>query len=139
MLKDYDKVKSQRLKWSDETMLAFENIKQDINLLPRLYFVDDTSPIILRTDASEYGIGAYLYQVKDGKNYPVGFMSKSLNERERNWDTIQKECYAIVYAFHKFYYIIRDRKFLLQTDHKNLVYMDTDTDEKVKRWKMAIL
>jgi hypothetical protein len=138
MLKDYDKVKSQRLKWSDETILAFENIKQDINLLPRLYFVDDTSPIILRTDASEYGIGAYLYQVKDGKDYPVGFMSKSLNERERNWDTIQKECYAIVYAFNKFYYIIRDRKFLLQTDHKNLVYMDTDTDEKVKRWKMAI-
>ena len=138
MLKNYDKTRSQRLIWSDEATVAFEGIKSDINNLPLLYFVDDTSPIFLRTDASDYGIGAYLYQVKDEKEYPIAFMSHALSERERGWDTIQKECYAIVFAFHKFYYILRDRKFVLQTDHKNLIYMDTDTDEKVKRWKMNI-
>ena len=65
-------------------------------------------------------------------------MSKMLSERERDWTTIQKECYAIVYAFHKFYYLIRDRKFTLQTDHKNLIHMETETDANVVRWKMTI-
>ena len=138
MIRNYDKTKSKRLVWSTETTLAFENIKNEINDLPLLFFLDDTSPIFLQTDASDYGIGAFLFQVVNGQKRPIAFMSKMLSERERDWTTIQKECYAIVYAFHKFYYLIRDRKFTLQTDHKNLIYMDKDTDPKVMRWKMTI-
>jgi transposase InsO family protein len=138
MIRNYDKTKSKRLMWSTVTTLAFDDIREEVNTLPVLFFLDDTSPIFLQTDASDYGIGAFLYQVVDGKNRPIAFMSRMLSERERDWTTIQKECYAIVYSFHKFYYLIRDRKFTLQTDHKNLVYMDTDTDGKVMRWKMTI-
>ena len=138
MIRDYDKTKGQRLKWSTETSVAFENLKREINDLPLLYFLDNFSPIFLQTDASDYGIGAYLFQVVDGKEHPIAFMSKMLIDREREWSTIQKECYAIVYAFHKFYYVIRDRKFTLQTDHKNLIYMDTEPNPKVVRWKMTI-
>jgi len=134
MIRNYDKTKSKRLLWSRETTLAFEGIKEEINNLPMLFFLDDTSPIFLQTDASDYGIGAYLFQVVDLKERPIAFMSKMLTVQERGWKTITKECYAIVYAFHKFYYIIRDRKLTLQTDHKNLTYLDKDTDEKVKRW-----
>jgi len=138
MIHNYAANKSKRLTWSTETSLAFENIKKEINQLPLLYFLDDTSPIFLQTDASDYGIGAYLFQVVNGAVRIIAFMSKMLSETERRWTTIQKECYAIVYAFHKFYYLIRDRKFTLQTDHKNLIYMDTETDPKVMRWKMTI-
>ena len=99
---------------------GFRKHQEEINSLPTLFFIDDTSPIFLQTDASDYGIGGYLFQFVDGKERPVAFMSKMLNESERKWKTITKECYAIVYAFHKFYYCIRDRKFTLQTDHKNL-------------------
>ena len=138
IIRNYDKTKSKRLVWSTETTQAFDLIKSEINDLPVLFFLDDTSPIILQTDASDYGIGAFLFQVVNEQVKPVAFMSKMLSERERDWTTIQKECYAIVYSFHKFYYLIRDRKFTLQTDHKNLVYMDTETDKKVVRWKMTI-
>ena len=72
--------------------------------------------IVLQTDASDYGIGAYLYQKVDGQERAIGFMSKALSEGEQKWTTMQKECYAIVVAFRKFEYILRDRKFTLQTD-----------------------
>ena len=52
--------------------------------------------------------------------------------------TIEKECYAIVYALHKFDYLIRDRQFTLRTDHENLTYLNKTPSEKVVRWKLRI-
>jgi len=66
-------------------------------------------------------------------------MSKTLSAQECNWTTAEKEeCWAIVYAFKKFQYLIPDIHFTLLTDHKNLIYIDSETSQKVKRWKLAI-
>ena len=97
--------------------VAFHSVRKAINELAMLYFLDEKSPIFLQTDASDYGIGAYLYQKVDGQERAIGFMSKALSEGEQKWTTMKKECYAIVVAFRKFEYILRDRKFTLQTDH----------------------
>ena len=67
---------------------AFDAIKVAINKCTLLYFIDDVSPIKLFTDASDFGIGAYLCQIVDGKEYPIAFVSKSLAEQEINWSTI---------------------------------------------------
>ena len=61
-----------------------------INNCPKVYFLDDELPIFLLTDASDYGIGAYLFQMitreSEGKEIverkQIAFMSKSLNSRE---------------------------------------------------------
>ena len=49
----------------------------------------ETAPIYLDTDASDYGIGAYLFQLVDGKEKPVAFMSRALSGRENRWSTPQ--------------------------------------------------
>ena len=74
--------KRQKIVWTPESEIAFEQIKEDINNCPSLYFLDDEGGIYLLTDASEYGIGAYLYQLIDAKERPVMFMSKSLSRVE---------------------------------------------------------
>jgi len=79
MVHNYKETKSKRLVWTEETVTAFRTLQERIANCPKLYFMDDSSDIILETDASDYGIGAYLYQVKeDGQQYPIAFMSKSL-------------------------------------------------------------
>ena len=45
---------------------------------------------------------------------PIGFASKLLSRQELRWSTIEKEAYAIIFAFKKFEYLIRDRKFTLK-------------------------
>ena len=65
-------------------------------------------------------------------------MSKLLSEQEKRPNTTEKQAYAIVYAFKQFEYLIRDRKFVLRTDHQNLIYIDTENNAKVKRWKLMI-
>ena len=93
----------------------------------------------MHTDASDYGIGAYfVFQVFDGSEQPIAFMSKTLSTEEIKWSTIEKECYAIVVALRKFEYLIRDKHFTLRTDHANLTYVNDPPSPKVRRWKIAI-
>ena len=130
--------KTRRMEWTPEATDAFTAVRKAINECPTLFFVDDSSPIVLHTDASDYGIGAYCFQVVEGQERPIAFVSKSLTSTEQRWTTIEKECYAIVYAFRKLEYLLRDAKFTLRTDHANLTYINDPPSPKVRRWKLAI-
>ncbi|MBT4362110.1 MAG: DDE-type integrase/transposase/recombinase [Candidatus Marinimicrobia bacterium] len=133
-----------RVQWTPEAIAAFEDLRSAIDQCPMLWFMDDTSPIFLRTDASDYGIGAYLYQLvpqEDGeaKEIPIGFISKSIGSKHQSWDTPMKEGFGIFYALKKWEYLLRDRQFTIQTDHKNLTRLrqDHDSNKMVKRWFMC--
>ena len=137
LLKGYTKTtKHKVIPWTKTAEDAFIKIRTAVHECPSLFFMDDTSPIFMETDASDYGIGAYLYQVIDGKQKPIGFISKTFHGAELGWDTAQKEGYAIFYALKKWEYLLRDRKFTLKTDHDNLVKLKSmyTTDKKVQRW-----
>ena len=136
MLLDYDK--KRKLVWTPQSEQAFLDVKEAIRRCPKLFFMDDNAPVYLHTDASDYGISGYLFQIIDGKEIPIAFMSKTLSAEEVRWSVIEKECYAIVVAFRKFEYLIRDKYFTLRTDHKNLTYVNDPPSPKVRRWKIAI-
>ena len=57
---------------------------------------------------------------------------------ELNWSTFEQEGYAIHQALKKFEYLLRDVKFTLRTDHRNLLYMNMKASDKVLRWKLDI-
>jgi hypothetical protein len=138
----YDKRQARhKITWTPESIAAFEDLRQAIDECPKLWFLDDFSPIFLQTDASDYGIGAYLYQKvtqNDGSitEHPVGFISKSIGSEHQKWDTPMKEGFAIFYALRKWEYLLRDREFTILTDHKNLTQLraDNDNNKMVKRW-----
>jgi hypothetical protein len=138
----YDKSQArQRIKWTPESEAAFEDLRAAIDDCPMLWFMDDYSPIYLQTDASDYGIGAYLYQKvtqEDGTivEQPIGFVSKSIASEHQSWDTPMKEGFAIFYALHKWEYLLRDREFTILTDHQNLTRLRADhsSNKMVKRW-----
>lgn len=137
LLKDYDK--RRRLVWTEQSRQAFEDMKMAIHNCPSLYFIDDLLAIFLHTDASKYGIGAYLFQLTpDGRELPIAFISKTLSDTQRRWHTPQKEAYAIFYAFKQLDYLLRGVHFTLRTDHKNLIYINDTMTEMVIRWKIAV-
>ena len=141
----YTKKQARRsIKWTSKCEDSFVKIKKSIDECPLLWFIDDVSPIFLQTDASEYGIGAYLYQVVTdshgiAKEHPIGFISKSIYNIHLNWDVPMKEGFAIFYALRKWEHLLRDRQFTILTDHENLTRLrvERDTNKMVKRWFMA--
>ena len=59
-------------------------------------------PFEVMCDASDMAIGAVLGQREGGKPYVVSYASKTLDEAQRNYTTIEKELLALVYALDKF-------------------------------------
>ena len=136
MIAQYKRTK--RFDWTPEGIEAFEAMKKAINDCPKLYFPNETGEVSLHTDASQYGIGAYLFQIVDGEEQPIAFLSRSLKNEQLRWSTPEKECYAIFVACEKFKHLIQHIKFTLRTDHKNLTYLNLAGSDKVIRWKLLI-
>jgi RNase H-like domain found in reverse transcriptase len=93
LLSNYSKTK--KVGWTKETLDAFEAIKVAVAQCTTMHFLNDTDPVFLHTDASDYGIGGYLFQVVTGTEHPIAFVSKSLSLSQIRWAVIQKEAYAI--------------------------------------------
>ena len=124
--------------WTDETKAAFEEIKKRIDECPLLFFLDEVSPIYLYTDASQLGMGAFLCQIVNGVEKPIAILSKAFDARMQRWKTIEQEGFAIFYALNQWDYLLRDRKFFLKTDHRNLTLLKQSSTPKVVRWMLAI-
>jgi hypothetical protein len=90
------------INWGEPQDKAYNTLKQMLVRKPILKLPDLRKPFILRTDASDYGVGAVLMQEHDGQLFPVSYASKKLSERERSYATVEKECMAVVWAVKKF-------------------------------------
>jgi len=136
------KDRNHRIKWTDDLSSAFVTMKDAVSKSQKLNFLRDDLEIFLQTDASDYGIGAYLFQKvptpTTNTEHPIMFISKSLDKVQCKWSTPEKEMYAIWYALKKMEHLIRDTHFILETDHENLTREKTTGSPKVLRWKLDI-
>ena len=98
-----------------------------------MFFANDDDLIYLLTNASDYGIGGYLYQLVNGKELPIPFVSKSLIGARLRWSTTRKEAYAFFYSITHLSYLLRDGKLQLKTDQKNLTFIGDSANAMVVR------
>jgi hypothetical protein len=135
------RIRHNKLNWTPAAIQAFEQVRRDIDKCPKLSFINPAWRIWLRTDASNFGIGAYLFQINEaGEEVPIEFLSKSLTlGQDLKWSVPEKEAYAIFYAIKKWDHLLRDVRFILETDHENLTYLNFEGTDKVRRWKMLVM
>ena len=74
----------------------------------------------------------------DGVEQPIAFVSKSLNKAQLSWSVIQKEAYGNFFSCTYLQSLLRDRKFLIKTDHKNLLFISEHSNPMIVRWYMAL-
>lgn len=99
-----------------------------------------SKPFVLQTDASADGLGAILLQEVDGVKHPVAYASKRLLPRERNYSTIEREAFAIIWGIQKFQRYLLGTHFMLETDHHPLQYLDTAKfqNSRIMRWSLLL-
>lgn len=126
--------------WTRECNEAFESIKRKLTSSPVLIFPDFDKQFIIRTDASQFAVGAILSQGKIREDLPICYMSKSLNKHEIKYATVEKELLAIIYAVRYFRPYIYLRKALIITDHQALVWIMKlkNPASRLMRWKLEL-
>ena len=131
---------SNKLEWSQAQDSAFKQLKAMLSSQPVLRLPDHDKPYILRTDASDVGLGAVLLQEHEDGVYPVLYLSRKLNGPEKNYSVIERECLAIVWSVSKLQVYLYGKSFVLQTDHRPLLFLDQakQTNARVMRWALAL-
>ena len=133
--------------WSSECQSAFDNLLQDISIATALVHFDLKLPLILCTDASQYGIGAVImHRYADGSERPIAHASKTLTSAEQNYSQIEKEALSIVYGVKKFHQYLIGRTFELNTDHRPLLAIfnpikpiPVATASRLQRWAIFLM
>ena len=129
-----------QVRWEQSEENAFQALKSKLNDSPILRLPDLSKTFVLRTDASQDGIGAVLLQEHDGEKFPVLYASRKLLEREKSYSVIEKECLAIVWAVKKLEPYLYGKEFELETDHQSLIYMQRAKVQngRIMRWALAL-
>ena len=109
--------------WSNKQQIAFNELQRAVSNHPVLAIPIDNAPYRLEADSSDFAIGAVLSQKQDDKWHPIAYLSKSLNEAERNYEIYDKEMLAIMTALGEWrHYLLTNQVFEVWTDHQNLCY-----------------
>ena len=78
--------------------------------------------------------------MEDGKPYMVYYASKTLNEAQRNYITIEKELLVMVFALDKFKNYLLGTSIVIFTNHSTLKYLLNKKNAKVRliRWILLL-
>lgn len=137
------------LPWTEREQKAFDTLKEKLCRATELYVPKIGQVFIIRSDASGVAVAASLSQLSEGatsveesgsNERPVAFCSKKLSPTQRNWSTIEREAFAVIYALNRFHNIIFGAPIVVYCDHNPLSYIvDCSTrSAKLTRWSLAL-
>lgn len=132
--------KGQSIIWTSEADDAFKEIKLRLTNAPVLASPDFSKPFTIQCDASDFGLGAVLYQDCDGLDHPIAYASRSLTSSERKYTVTEKELLAILFAMEKFRSYVEGTHVTIESDHSSLQWITTlsNPSGRLARWAMRL-
>jgi len=123
--------------WTDAHQEAFNRAKTAVCTASQLFHINYQLPLVVRTDASDRGVGGVLLQVGElGEEQPILFASQAFSPVASRWSTIEQEAYAIIFCLTKFESYLMGQFFTLETDHRNLLFLQKAIAQKLIRWRL---
>ena len=127
---------------SEDTLEAFQALKQACMNSPVLAFANYMKDFSLKTDASKEGLGAVLSQKQaDGRFHLVAYGSRALTAHKKNYQSTKLEFLALKWAITEHFkeYLLY-QPFIVKTDNNPLTYIMTtpNLDATGHQWVEAL-
>ncbi len=122
-------VKTPPFKWTPEMQKVFEEMKALMAAEVLCACPDHNKPFKIYIDAFNYQLGACIMQ----DDHPVAYYSKTLNNAQCNYATIDKELLCVIETLREFQSMLLGAELHIYTDHKNILNVG-DSSEKCLRW-----
>ena len=126
--------------WDDKCQQAFDSLKGKLCNAPVLSYPDYHKQFVLTTDASYEGISAVLSQVDGKLDKAICYFSRTLRQNEKNYAVTELECLALVWGVKVYRTYLLGTKFVVNTDHRALVWMNKfkDVNHRVTGWALSL-
>ncbi|XP_019183954.1 PREDICTED: uncharacterized protein LOC109178857 [Ipomoea nil] len=112
-------LKKDAFQWSNESEVAFEELKKALCTAPVLTLPDFNKEFVVEADACYKGMGAVLMQ--GGK--PVAYFSKGFGNKHLGLSIYEKEYLSIINAVDKWRPYLIGGHFIIRTDHQSLKFL----------------
>ena len=113
---------------------AFERAKKVLLNAPVLHNPDWSREFILETDASQFGVGAVLFQEVGGEKRYVDFAAKAFNKAQQNYGAAKRELLAGLFAMARWRPWLLYRRFTWGMDLKAMTFINLSTNRTVLDW-----
>lgn len=132
--------KSDRFMWTAEAQGAFELLKDRMTSAPVLVHPDFSQRFFIQCDACLTGVGGVLYQLVNGEEHPIAFMSRKLNAAQQNYNVSELECLAAIMCVEKFRGYVEGMPFTIITDHASLKWLMSQKEltGRLARWSLKL-
>jgi len=134
--------KDEKWRWGEDQQRAFEQLKEIFTTRPLLVAPDLDKEFRVEADASNFATGDVLsIKCEDNRWRSVAYISKSLNETERNYEIHDKEMLAVIRCLEAWRHFLEGvrGKFEILSDHKNLEYFMSNQNRQQARWALYLL
>ena len=143
-IKDPGKSSKAPLTLTQSQLIAFETLKIAISKTPTLRCPDFDRPFVVGVDASVKGIGGVLFQPLIAGGPPtaentVAFTSRSLCTHEYAYSAYKLECLGLVYCLREWDDYLHGVKFVVETDHRALMFLFDNSNRIVANWLQIVL
>ena len=118
---------------------AFDKLKELLTSTPIIQPPDWNVPFEIMCDASDYAIGTVLGQRIGKASHAIYYVSRTLNDAQRNYSTTEKELLAIVFALEKFRFYLLGTKVNAYSDHAALRYLMMKKEAKPRLIRSILL
>ena len=137
-------------KWDSTTKAAYDALRKEVLTSFPLHTMDPTKPLYLSCDASDFGMGACLYQLKkpvaddqlstmggtSENKQIIAFYSSSFNPAMQRKPIYYREARAIIWAMEKTVEYTRrsEHQLVVCTDHQPLKWLKNSNRGQVTAW-----
>ena len=133
---------SPKIHWNDEAEKSFQTLKTILTEEVILKFPDFNKIFEISCDASDFSIGGALHQRDDnGSLRPIMFFSQKLSKAQRNYSTVERECYAIIQSLRAARPIVYGYPIIVTSDHRPLIWVISKTKPtgRLSRWQVELM
>ena len=127
--------------WTEEMLRAFHSLKVSLVNACVLTVPSLEDCFVLHTDASGAGVGAALYVLREGKEWPVAFFSRQLQGAQRRYSATELEALAVFQSVHFFAHYLWGAEFTVVTDHRALVHLMSSKklNKRLTGWALQLM
>lgn len=106
---------------NDDVRRMVNDLKRKLKSPAFLTLLRPQGQFVVRNDACDKQVGCVLLQeLEFGKFRQIGYLSKTLNDVEKNYDSNREECLALVWANFMLYPYLKEGLYVVKTNHQSL-------------------
>ena len=130
-----------QFQWTNKKEQKFQNLKSILcSDTVMLHHPIGIASLLFKQMPARKALAPFSLRLTTPIRRPVRYASRALQPLEAKWTTCEQELIAVVWACKTFYRYLWGKKFLIQTDHANLQWLQSISPQKPRlaRWALCL-